>query len=200
MQHHAFLYVSHTIESLPKAARTASEDVTHVTADVLGIDEVRALTLQSVQRPLTEEKRVFVIHTKNITSEAQNALLKLFEEPPETAEFHLMLPKDGLLLPTLMSRLYVVANEEDQPVDVNNSFNTFFEAAYSERMNMIADLAKSKDIENMESIVRGVELFAHKSRNAALLKDVSFVRTYFGARGSSSKMLLEMLATSLPKK
>lgn len=201
MQHHAFLYTSRaSAESfLTESQNRTSEDVTHVQVEMFGIDDARALTQQSIQRPLKDVKRTFVIITNNVTSEAQNALLKLFEEPPETAEFHLVLPKGGLLLPTLMSRLSLVDDRVLSTIEINEVFDSFMAATYGDRLSMITEYTKAKDTTKMELLVRGAEHFVHATKNTSMLKTISFLTTYFGARGSSSKMLLEALAVSLPK-
>ena len=51
------------------------------------------------------ERRVFLIrHAHNMNASAQNALLKLLEEPPSYAFFILMTENAGAILPTILSR------------------------------------------------------------------------------------------------
>ena len=52
-------------------------------------------------------RKIFVIQTNIITEEAQNALLKIFEEPTPDTHFFILMPQD-ILLPTFRSRMQVV--------------------------------------------------------------------------------------------
>jgi DNA polymerase III delta prime subunit len=53
-------------------------------------------------------KKIFVLTMNGITVEAQNAMLKLLEEPPEYTHFFLIIPSVHLLLPTVKSRLSII--------------------------------------------------------------------------------------------
>ena len=120
--HHAFISYAKSIDAseVPKVYRTVSADIEHLVTDRLGIDDVRKLIVRSQQKPFSFEKRVFVLITKDIALEAQNALLKLFEEPPLTALFYLVIPQNAFVLQTLLSRLCVLHTEST----VEQSFET----------------------------------------------------------------------------
>ena len=52
-----------------------------------GIDNGRELQNQASRKAMQGNMRIFVITISSITSEAQNSLLKLFEEPAEGVHF-----------------------------------------------------------------------------------------------------------------
>ncbi len=200
-EHHATLLCADTLASaaLPDAYRQQSADVLHVVRERFGIDDARELSAIASQTPFAAPVRVFVVVAGDIAPEAQNALLKLFEEPPKHARFYLIVPSVSFLLPTLRSRLHSPSGGASQDVYVD-SFSAFRNASYGERLVLIAQLAKDKNREAMEAIIRGCEHAAQCEdlQNAALLRSVLFVRTYSGSRGASLKMLLEELALTLP--
>ncbi len=71
----------------------------------IGIEPVRQVAKQVNVRPLEGGRRVVLIDdAEKMTPEAQNALLKTLEEPPENNIFILVTSRTDLLLPTIMSR------------------------------------------------------------------------------------------------
>lgn len=74
--------------------------------ETFSIGDARELKLAHEMRPVANNgKKVFVIRFDSMTNDAQNALLKLLEEPAEYAHFFLIVPSAHLLLPTVKSRL-----------------------------------------------------------------------------------------------
>jgi hypothetical protein len=72
--------------------------------DVFGIDEARQLKFLSARKPLGACK-IFLISPMAITPEAQNALLKTFEDPMPDTIFFLVIREQNLIEPTLLSRM-----------------------------------------------------------------------------------------------
>ena len=72
--------------------------------EVFGIDEARQLSLLSTRKPLTKRKIFFIVPMR-ITLEAQNALLKTFEDPAPDTTFFLVTREEALIVPTLLSRM-----------------------------------------------------------------------------------------------
>ena len=75
----------------------------------LRIDTVREFTRYVYQKAILSEWKIFIIddaHTLN--ANAQNAMLKVLEEPPPGTVFILIAAKKNLLLPTIISRSYAV--------------------------------------------------------------------------------------------
>ena len=73
------------------------------------VDQIRALRSEAYFSPLSAEGRVFVVdnaHTMN--QNAQNALLKVLEEPPKNVTFILLAKSASLLLETIRSRSVIL--------------------------------------------------------------------------------------------
>jgi DNA polymerase III delta prime subunit len=72
----------------------------------IGIDEIRFLKYFLWQKPTNSIRRVTIIKEAEIlTPEAQNAALKIVEEPPESALIIFITNSEDSLFPTLNSRL-----------------------------------------------------------------------------------------------
>ena len=72
----------------------------------VGVDAVRALRTDIYIRPNDLEHKLYIIgHAERMTVQAQNALLKILEEPPEGAVFFLLCENRSAMLPTILSRV-----------------------------------------------------------------------------------------------
>lgn len=73
------------------------------------IDQVRAIKTDAYLAPHEAARRVYYIpHAEGILPAAQNALLKLIEEPPEAAYFIFTVESRGALLETVRSRATIL--------------------------------------------------------------------------------------------
>lgn len=80
------------------------EDKKHV-----GIEKSRELTKFFKEKPLQHDCKVaLILEAQLLTTEAQNALLKTLEEPPESAFIILTADKRSDLLPTVVSRCRLI--------------------------------------------------------------------------------------------
>ena len=201
MQHHAICFVSDRTagELLPDLLGTASTDTHLIAQPEFGIADARRLQQQATQKPLVSTVQTFVIAVQNLTHEAQNALLKLFEEPPTQTQFYLLVPKRGRLLPTLQSRLHFADTESAAEAGATESWQEFCHSSHKERLELAAKLSKEKDHDAIEQILFEAEKMADDRTDQGLLNAVLFVRDHIGNRGASTKMLLESLALALPK-
>lgn len=76
---------------------------------VITVDQVRTLIKEVYVRPFSGNRRVFVIEDAHLLNPAaQNALLKVIEEPPAYAVFLLLSENAGALLPTIRSRSFLL--------------------------------------------------------------------------------------------
>lgn len=74
-------------------------------SDSTGVDDIRSLISSAQQRPYGAKYRVFIMdEVHRLSKAAQNAFLKILEEPPETTIFILCTTDPNDLLPTIRSR------------------------------------------------------------------------------------------------
>lgn len=72
----------------------------------IGVEAVRMLKSDVYIRPNDLDYKLYIIgHAERMTVQAQNALLKILEEPPEGAIFFLLCENRAALLPTVLSRV-----------------------------------------------------------------------------------------------
>lgn len=126
---HAFLYVGATgairrekiteqltswnISTLDTIVITPSEE--HI-----AISDIRALRHRVMLAPMNSAYVVGTIYdAATMTPEAQNALLKLLEEPPPRVRFLIETANDTLLLPTIVSRCALVKVQNPAPQKEN---------------------------------------------------------------------------------
>ena len=175
-----------------------------------GIEEARELiTAASLKN---YEHGVFLLGIASLTSEAQQAMLKLFEEPQQGTQFIVMVPH-GTLLPTLRSRMMEYPEKEKLTAGRLGSsqrdpqqVSLFLKLSSKERSDFITKLLK--DDEGTKERVRDfinaleAELYARvgptRSNTRQALEDIAMVRDYLRDRSPSLKMLLEHLAIGLP--
>src|SRR5665213_896356 len=100
------------VESSLGMMATANPDVMTLRHGLFSVDDARRLQSLAELSPTAGEQKVLIISVSRIFHEAQNALLKLFEEPPAGTIMILVIPTEGLLLTTLRSRLAELPQKE----------------------------------------------------------------------------------------
>lgn len=166
-----------------------------------GADDARALHERAVLRPRQGGRRVFVIATPTMTTEAQNALLKTFEEPPAGALFFVIMPSPGTLLPTLRSRMQQLAIQSpgrQHGVDVPG----FLAASASDRLDLLKPLLEKDedDKRDLRPILAFLsELETRLSDRPEAVRAVYAARVYVTDKGALIKPLLEQVALLVPR-
>ena len=166
-----------------------------------GIDDARELRDRASGRAIGPGRRVFIISTPTMTSDAQNALLKTFEEPSADAVFFLVVASPQTLLPTLRSRmqtLTLASVHGDELVDAG----IFLAATGDKRLEMLKPLFEKdeddkRDLRPILSFLSSVE--EKLAKNPEGLRAVYRARKYIGDKGALIKPLLEQVALLTPK-
>ncbi len=80
--------------------------VTHAKPRIISVDEIREqLNNDMVIKPYNGGKKIYIIdEAEKLNEQAQNAMLKTIEEPPEYGVVVLLVNNAGALLPTIRSR------------------------------------------------------------------------------------------------
>lgn len=166
-----------------------------------GIDEVRELTRQAYLQPSSGGQQCLICRTTFITHEAQNALLKILEEPPTSTNITFIVPPSCTLLATLQSRFFVLPSLHDVLPEENAAFSLFLSQKISERIKNIEDATKKKNISWQQDIKDGlithIPTIAHTGISTQKYKVLTYVASRLLTRGASNKMLLEQLALTL---
>lgn len=79
-----------------------------------GVEESANLVQQALKKSFNNGKKVFFVHIKQISREAQNALLKILEEPPFGTYFLIYSPLSCGIIETVKSRLTVIESGREE--------------------------------------------------------------------------------------
>ncbi|MFA6554255.1 MAG: hypothetical protein WCS89_01985 [Candidatus Paceibacterota bacterium] len=181
------------------------------------IDDARELKLAHEMRPIQNEgKKIFIITADNINVEAQNALLKLLEEPAEYAHFFLIIPGSHLLLPTVKSRLSFVemiqgkggksGGNSGNDSEVTADAKKFVSLNPAKRLEMVKNLLdeitkEKKTKQHAINFLNAIQEEVYKKKGVAgnleSLIATETARKYVSDRSPSLKMLLEYVALNI---
>lgn len=189
------------VSSLPEYCRKSGLDTTVAEYDAVTVEDARGLVALAKERPLEASVRTIVILTRQFSEVVQNTLLKILEEPPATTHIHLILPRVGILLPTVRSRVQIVATE-DVPTQYEADVVRFLADSPSERLQHIAVWQKAENEQAGREVMYAVADWIRTHPEQASLqlrKTVQQVETWYQLPGASRKMLLEEIALSAPK-
>ncbi len=175
---------------------------------LFSVEDARKVASVASQAPIGGEEKAIIIAASRMYHEAQNALLKVFEEPPKGTHLFLVVPTPGMLLPTLRSRVQMLGGGHPMSY-ISEAAEEFLKASKDKRTAIIKKLTTGKDEderrENRDAaieIVNGIEAAAYASgagKHAALLAELSVLRGYLHDRAAPLKMILEHLSLVLPR-
>jgi len=159
---------------------------------------------------VTNGKKVCIIATKFINREAEQALLKIIEEPAVNTHFFIIVPDASKLQETIISRVHVVKTNQLQDEKINKEVSLFIKSKPTERIEIVAKIIKeNKSEENSgqlrsyaTSFVNEIESFFYKRfKDNKTDKNIIFIlnelqksRDYLSTPGASVKMILEHIA------
>jgi DNA polymerase III delta prime subunit len=182
----------------------SNPDFLLIKTENLGIDEGREIIDFQSKKSFSGDKKIIIIQTNNITREAQNSLLKTFEEPTLNTHFFLLMPNSEVLLPTLKSRLIIhkLKTEEKNTIGIK-----FLKESKKMRLNLVKKIIEEKNreeaIELLDQIAGGFyerkEVKKMNSGERLFIKTLNRLRWYLNDRSSSLKMILEQVALIAPQ-
>src|SRR3989344_6763834 len=144
-------------------------------------------------------KKIFIIQTDFITEEAQNSLLKVFEEPTKGTHFFIISPQDNLL-PTLRSRMQVIMSK--MPFDSKSKILNLGIADRLEKVKEITDMIKDENQTKQDAInfLNQIEKELYEEgveKNHESLKICEQARAGLYDRGAPVKMILENVVLNI---
>lgn len=197
--HHAVLLFSSTVKDFCVDEYCIESEVVNSYIEKFGIDNARDLVKEAHTRPVDHKQKVMVVRTEFVTHEAQNALLKILEEPPVSTRFVFVVPRDLFFLPTLFSRFSKQNQVESSSENDQKIFKEFLASGYADRISAIDSAAKKKDVFWQRGVKTGLIEYLQKSpKNITDFSDLEYVARLLLTRGASNKMLLEHVALTLP--
>lgn len=182
-----------------------SPDCIALSVPSFGIKDAHEMRGWAANKPVNGGKKFFVLGADTLTPDAQNAFLKVFEEPPPDTHFFLLVKTADFLIPTLRSRVEVVA--APSLAQATEDATDFLTASVEKRLVRAEKIAKALKDEKMTrgeaatfvssllSAARGNAAFPRAKTNA--LEHLIRAETYAHDRSASLKIILEHLAVVL---
>lgn len=159
-QQHQFLdrfYIEHAISIFDRTILNEEGSI--------GIALIRELQEKLYLSPYQgKTKSIVIFHAQHLTLEAQNALLKLLEEPPAFVCSILIVPSIEQLLPTIVSRCQMIQlpgkeSQEGALENIEQTITVCFTGTIGEKLSLAEKISTDKDhfagyIEQMMKTVR----------------------------------------------
>lgn len=198
----AYVYIAPNFDevTLPEHCYQDNIDVAILHHDAMTIEQARRFVEIARERPMERPKRTIVLAANQLSEAVQNTLLKILEEPPATTEIYIVIPRVGMLLPTVRSRVQVVDSANTQTTFTNTT-KTFLNSHPTDRIQQIAAWHKQKDSHTPKQVVQEIaRAMANRSLPESLQtrEAIALIESYIQFPGASWKMLVEELALSLP--
>lgn len=222
---HAYVICGEAEKGVAEASRFSTEGLSVSPADLMvlrhtlfSVEDARKLGEVACAAPLGTHKAIIVSATR-FFHEAQNALLKLFEEPPPDTTLVLVVPSEGMLLATLRSRLAPLPGSTDTAA-LSPLGSEFLAANEEEREKIVAKLvdrskadkdeekqrARGEAIALAEDLIRVTEGARTKQKSKAgetelrsFLEDLSAFLPLLYTRSAPLKLIFEHLLIVIPK-
>jgi len=225
--HHAYLIEGMYSEIVPEILKfieilgigiVGNPDFYHISIDSFKMEDACNLKSLSLEKGFSSNKKIFLISANNFLLEAQNTLLKMFEEPIENTHFFIITPDINILNKTLISRFYLIrtkVNLEKELIEANK----FIIMHLRDRIDFIKELIADNDDEfddDTETVIsssarskslkflNALELVLHQkfilkpNISINFFNQIFKVRKFLSQPGSSIKTLMESLALAIP--
>lgn len=169
-------------------------DIVVLRYTLFSVEESRKLLDIACAAPLMGTRKAIIVCATRFFHEAQNALLKLFEEPPPGITFILIIPSEGMLLPTLRSRLAsLTQTRHPSNTTISAEARQFLVANPTERTKLLEKLVarskSDKDEEKQQARSDAVRL------TEDLLRASRYARK--GAKGTERQHELQLFENDL---
>lgn len=123
------------------------------TTQSIGIDSIKQIHKKIFLKPINSETKAVILEDAHLlTTEAQNALLKVLEEPPDHTIILLSADSKESLLPTILSRCKLVELEtnnlllsDEEKTEFEEFIKNLPEMKIGEKLKKAEELAKDKD-------------------------------------------------------
>lgn len=172
---------------------------------VLDIETAREI-IAWANTPYNDEK-IALISFNTAGLEAQNALLKIIEEPPQKVKFIFVVSNKDHLIDTFKSRLNEIRVVIDSGENLNNEALIFLQTEHSERMKLPfvikllsqKDEEDRKDREGVKDFILSLVLVEKENgvKPKYILETIE-IASYVSLPSTSGKALVEYLSLLLP--
>ncbi|MFZ1987664.1 MAG: hypothetical protein WAV21_01355 [Minisyncoccia bacterium] len=231
MAHHAYFFAGEAGEGVTSAlafgervlelSPVGNPDVIVERYGLFSVEDARMLAAKAALSPLIGQKKLLIVSVGRLFHEAQNALLKLFEEPPVHTTLVLIVPSEGTIIETLRSRLHPLPIIESIENDTKHKESSLAEqfikgdAAVRERIieKILEETKSDKDEEKQEGRVKALHFLEELTCSTYLawqknpealayqefLQDLDHFVPMLHDRAAPLKPILEHVLITVPK-
>jgi DNA polymerase III delta prime subunit len=215
-QHHAILVEGNPLTTIDFIKNELTElgiviannpDIIFLSFEKFGIADSRLIIEMANGAPVGESKKRIIFGFNSITIEAQNALLKIFEDPSPQLGFIIVTYSANGMLPTFRSRIQIVGTqnlEKSETEGVEEFINMSIGEKVEEIEKMVKGYKETNDKQSIKNFLLSLHyVFENKLKNNNNPKNVSVLKAtakaldYLDDKSSSVKMLLESVALSI---
>jgi len=175
--------------------------------DNLLVDQAREIIDLANRKIGASKKSLFFIKANSINHQAQNSLLKSLEEPTPGLHFFFVLPELNNILPTVLSRAFVVYEESETQKIVDEKF---LKLGVAEKIKYVEKLAaeikdgkktKQDAVNFADSLIEILNADSDfKKTSPEKLATILELRSFILDNGASVKSILEAIVLALPAK
>lgn len=179
--------------------------------DTLKIDDAHLIKSLSENKSFDGGKKIFVISVNQFLHDAQNTLLKIFEEPKENMHFFVISKNVDSFLPTLRSRCYIINLQQNKKE--NPEIIQFLNSTLSNKIDFVKNLLdtdedKGEDsprtkaldfLDKLEQVLHE-KILSRRNLDIDIFHKIFTARKYIRQPGSSPKNILEAIVLNLPEK
>ncbi len=225
MRHHAYFYAGDLEEGITASRAFAKQhlglsgeahpDIVVLRHALFSVDDARLIATLASRAPVEGDAKIIVISAGRIFHEAQNALLKTFEEPSHGTVLVLIVPSEGNLIETLRSRVLPLPVSQKEKGTPSPYAAQFLAGNQQEREKLIegilnrakSDDATEKQEARLEALrfTEGLAIAAYEAKNVKpsreltlFLSDVSRLIPILHERSAPLKPILEHLLIIAP--
>ena len=185
-------------DSLCKKEKIDKIDISIIESEkAVGIAQVRDFQKKIYLKPYKSEKKAVVLNAQSgITTEAQNALLKVLEEPPVNTIIIILAGSIESMLPTIMSRCKIISLGGKNKTDFElykKIILSMNEKGTGERLKLAETYSKDKEtaLQFLEGMILASESLLRE--NPQLLKAAQLLqKTYSGVKNTNANLRLAM--------
>lgn len=217
MRHHAYFTTGSIDEGVERALafgktlglEQGSPDLIVLRPPLFSVEEARKLVELASRTASQGDTKLIVVVAPRLFHEAQNALLKTFEEPPAGTYLVLVIPSDGSIIATLRSRLLPLPEEGEERVHEGATVFLAGKAKREAYVEKLLNQAKSDKAEDKQAARAEVlalakaltsELYERREESDVreFLQDLNRLTPILHERSAPLKPILEHLMIVAP--
>lgn len=158
-------------------------------------------------------KKICLIEANFINREAEQALLKIIEEPGRDTHFFIVTPNTAILKDTTKSRVHSLKYTDEQSKEISALAKEIIKSSLKVRLDIIANLIKENKNEDSSGAIRRLSfdllgeieknIYSMFKKNPSnrnyifILEEILKNKQYLNTPGASVKMILEHIAIIL---